>query len=210
VKKHVGIITHPTQPIRDFLATYLDGPRTLSDEIVCKLLLVHAHPEDAEGPQYFPIPSAEERAFKNPYNPHPKPDKAAHLILLCAHFIGDAGSIQFISKDLMYLLSFPTDELERVLEREVKDFCAAVEASGGVSANGSDFKGSATLLPASLEGRLPPIRGRFRNVLSKMEFMKWQSRMIVSFSFLLRSSSSPRAYMHICTYLGLCSLKARN
>ena len=173
VKRHVEVISRPAEPIRDYLAKYLDGGRTLSDEIACKLLLVYAHPEDAES--HFNPPSDEER---NPFNPHPIPTIPAHLILFCAHYIGDAGSIQFISKDLMYLLSFSTAELERVLSEEVKELKDAVVACEG---EGGQFKGVATLLPASLEGRLPPITGRFRNVLSKMEFMKWQSRMIVSF-----------------------------
>jgi hypothetical protein len=174
VKKHVEVISQPAEPIRNFLAKYLDGGRTLSDDLVCKLLVVYAHPEDVES--HFTPPSEEER---NPFNPHPIPTIPVHLILLCAHFIGDAGSIQFISKDLMYLLSFSTEELKRMLEKEVEELVDAVRASGGAATN--DYKGEATLLPASLEGRLPPIRGRFKNVLSKMEFMKWQSRNIVSF-----------------------------
>jgi len=154
----------------DLIDSYLNGPRTLSNDRLSFLII--SQPEDKDGSLLSPPPTPTSQESVS----------ECHIqdyeLLICAtHFLGDGMALHNFANDFFGLLGGPKseNELEAVLQHEWKRQWG----------NDNDC---AMVLPSAMEDRFPPLLGgNFRRLASRVDFQNSQDKLIGGHSFPRRS-----------------------
>ncbi|KAF8590086.1 hypothetical protein K439DRAFT_1628300 [Ramaria rubella] len=170
-------IVHSTKDA--LIDSYLNGPRTLSNDRVSFLVL--------SSPYFAPqaTPSLRSSPDLAPYSlPNFIQECEFDLLICAAHFLGDSMSLHSFTNDLFSLLAAsgcdspdgtPLSDtmLQALLEREWLDRWG--NTTHTLDAN--------VILPAPLESRLPPACSTLQRVAFDVEFKCSQERLIGGHSF---------------------------
>ncbi|KAF8591917.1 hypothetical protein K439DRAFT_1643902 [Ramaria rubella] len=185
--------------------SYLNGPRTLSNDRVSLLIL--------SSPHYAPLtPPASPLAGPQVAPPHsppspdftPDPEREFDLLICAAHFLGDGMALHAFANDFFSLLAAPAagsppdangkgpgtenengaplsdTMLHALLEREWHDRWGDTTQTTPTHTLNAD---AALILPAPLESRLPPARSTLQRIAFDVEFKCAQDRLIGGHSF---------------------------
>lgn len=147
-------VEYRTQTKDELIDSYLNGPRTLSNDRIS--YLVFSFPE---------------------YN-GPGGDTLKCQFLICAaHFLGDGMALHQFANDFFSLLgSSTTPELAALLSKEWQTHCGKLRDQAS--------------LPSSLEDRLPPTKGKFSQVASRVDFQRYQEKLIGGHTFRRKLGAS--------------------
>lgn len=154
---------------------YLNGPRTLSNERLSYLIVSEP---DAAGPGAL-TPPATPMLEGAPFAPGDV-DEAPHayeLLLCAAHFIGDGMALHNTANDLFKLLASEQHDqlaLDALVHAEWEARYAAAAAAEAPAPS---------LLPTSLEARLPEAKSKLRAAVGRAEFAEDQRRQIGGHAF---------------------------
>ena len=159
--------------------SYLNGPRTLSNERLSYLIVGNVPAERTTvppSPAATPLPSQErDEAFPSV----PADDVQEFDLLICAtHFLGDGMALHTFANELFRLIAGKdkdgcvrtTEAMEELLEQEWQTRWGA----------GKQEKRSSDVLPSSLEGALPPLDGGLRKAAARVDLKNREARDIVS------------------------------
>ncbi|KAJ7145201.1 hypothetical protein C8R43DRAFT_1013201 [Mycena crocata] len=154
----------------EMIEAYLNGPRTLSNDRL-SYLIISNHGS-------LPTPAISEPGVQN-----------FDLILCAAHFLGDGMALHQFANEFFSLVSSPrtAEDLEAMLTDEWNlRWRAEKENSCNVSG-----------LPPSLEDRLLRTKyGKFRRVVSRIDFENTQARLIGGQSFPRRYGKPRKTALH--------------
>ena len=150
--------------------SYLNGPRTLSNDRLSYLFLSSAETMPLTPPA-TPVPSSPHRVVVDQVSEF-------DLLICAAHFLGDGMALHTFANDLFTLLAGDADgeplsdaKLNAILEKEWTDRWTPTDRE------------PESALPAPLESRLPPALSTFQRAACEVEFRCAQDRLIGGQSF---------------------------
>lgn len=165
-----AVIVRPACTEEDLLDLYLNGPRTLSNDLLSALII-------AGPPAETPIPETSSVPESSDFN-----------IMLCAtHFIGDGHALHSTATELFTLLGSRHDPKNP--GALFLDLLAILETEWA-AAYGLTIIRSPLWLPESTEARLPAATCKFQDAATKVEFQCNESRLTVRTRFSLTSCST--------------------
>ena len=141
--------------ISELIHSYLNGPRTLSNQRISYLILSTSNPI----PTPDPAPSS-------PDNDQPA-ESDFDLLICAAHFLGDGMALHQFAHEFFTLLGSQdsVQDLEEMLNKEWSERWGSQVAASDA-------------LPCSIEQSMPQYTGRFRRAAAAIDFKSSQSRLI--------------------------------
>ena len=142
----------------ELIQSYLNGPRTLSNERISYLILSTSNAIPT--PPISPNPSAS--SLDND-----QPESDFDLLICAAHFIGDGMALHQFAHDFFTLLGGQSSaqELEDILHKEWTE-------RWGHEATAPE------ILPCSIEESMPQYTGRLRRAVTAVDFQSSQNKLI--------------------------------
>ncbi|THG97375.1 hypothetical protein EW145_g7627, partial [Phellinidium pouzarii] len=185
----------------ELVDAYLNGPRTLGDTCLARLVLGCVgggpveQPAQAETlPTPLPTPelteSAREEAFPS-FSPSSSSDEEIrdYDLLICAtHFLGDGMALHRFANEFFVLLAGQTDGKEKTtadIEEMLREVWEVRWGRNSISREGG-------LFPVALEDALPRVEGRFRRAAGKVDFEASQKKLIGGHAFPRRKHAVRR------------------
>ncbi|KAH7100331.1 hypothetical protein BKA62DRAFT_706702 [Auriculariales sp. MPI-PUGE-AT-0066] len=176
----------------DLVNTYLNGPRTLSNDRLSYVVVATPH-ESADFPfatQHNKLAAALKNLSLLPPMPSlqhfPAANSASsqefHYLLAAPHCLGDGMALYRMSDEFFELIA--SDNSDEDLEQLVQQEWERAVASSKESINP---------IPRPLEERMPPLKGRFAQAVERVDYARSQERLIGGHSFPRpKSKQGPR------------------
>ncbi|KZT30819.1 hypothetical protein NEOLEDRAFT_1174188 [Neolentinus lepideus HHB14362 ss-1] len=157
-------LNYCAHPANELIDKYVNGPRTLSDSRLSYLTIS----QPGAGPSFLPTPPLSPSGQSDhSYEDMPSQEMYDYTVFMCvAHFIGDGMSVIDLSKLLLDILG--SDKSTCQLEVQLRD---EWHMRFGKSTN-------IPALPVAAEDRLPTLKGKFRRVAAKVDFLRDQQKNI--------------------------------
>lgn len=164
-------LEYRTQDKDELISSYLNGPRTLSNDRVSYLILSQPSSQLIPSPPRTPTSSTSSSSQDAPSEVEGSYD----LLICAAHFLGDGMALHQFAHDFFTLLGGEKtqSELVELLRHEWES------------------RRTADVLPPALEDNLPVTGNKFRRAAVKVEFQKNQDRLIGGQTFS-RAAGKPR------------------
>jgi hypothetical protein len=145
--------------IPDLIHSYLNGPRTLSNERISHLILSTANS--------IPTPNPSSASVDNE-----QPENDFDLLICAAHFLGDGMALHQFAHDFFTLLGYQdsVQDLEGILNKEWNERWGPEAVTSEV-------------LPCSIEASMPNFTGRFRRAVAVVDFKASQNKSIGGHAF---------------------------
>ncbi|KAF7333426.1 putative 15-O-acetyltransferase Tri3 [Mycena venus] len=158
-------LDYRSQSKDEMIDTYLNGPRTLSNERLSYLVIAQQPGKDCS----------------KSLDTSPSGLQNFDLLLCATHFIGDGAALHNFANDFFTLVA--SDRVE-------EDLVSMLNEEWYSRWGGKDISDSFLGLPISLEDRLPPMPdGRFHRAVHRVDFENSQAKLIGGHSFPRRSGS---------------------
>ncbi|KZT30818.1 hypothetical protein NEOLEDRAFT_1144356 [Neolentinus lepideus HHB14362 ss-1] len=154
-------LEYRTQSKDELISSYLNGPRTLSNERLSYLILSQPSSQLIPSPPVTPtLSSSSEDSQKE--SPSSEYEGTYDLLICAAHFLGDGMALHQFAHDFFTLLGSEKPQTELVAQLQCEwESCR-----------------SENVLPPCLEDNLPVRGSKFRRAAVKVEFQKSQDRLI--------------------------------
>ncbi|KAI1789818.1 hypothetical protein LXA43DRAFT_892212 [Ganoderma leucocontextum] len=176
------------QPKDELIDSYLNGPRTLSNNRLSYLILSEpvTSPELMLTPPRTPSPAMSEPREPEPEatidDEFPEAERTRQYeLLICAmHFLGDGMALHAFANDFFGLLGGDKSEadLQQILQEEWRARWAAAPEE--------------CVLPCALEDNMPLSSARFRRVAANVDFQLSQQRLVGGQTFPRRKHPERR------------------
>ncbi|TFK56647.1 hypothetical protein OE88DRAFT_1640541 [Heliocybe sulcata] len=166
-------LEYRTQDRDELISSYLNGPRTLSNDRLSYLILSQPSSQLIPSPPVTPTFPPQDDAS---YSQAESSSEGNYDLLICAaHFLGDGMALHQFAHDFFTLLGSTQSQAELVEQLQ------------------SEWKSrrSEDVLPPSLEDNLPLKGNKFRRAAAKIEFQKSQERLIGGQTFV-KAAGKPR------------------
>jgi len=156
----------------ELIHSYLNGPRTLSNQRISYLILSTS--DSMPTPPISPMPSSSTLDDGQPENEF-------NLLICAAHFLGDGMALHQFAHEFFTLLGSQDSvrDLEEALNKEW------IERWGPQTV-------TSDIIPCSIEESMPQFAGRFRRAAAAVDFKSSQDKLIGGQSFPRASAKERR------------------